>query len=513
MASPSTEDGSANEMGFASDERMRKKEYLTMVRRGVRNEMGTAAMPRPARRWRRGLTALAMAGALAIVPAVDTMAQLLQASNSPAQGDAQVVAQAVVRLDDAERVWRVTTSEIQNSRTVAYEGYGFLVGDEGMLLVTEEATGRATRLAEGEATALLDGVTYEEQALGDEPAVVYELSLTSAAGDAEDVIFESDPIEISGIRDLDLVRDELDQGESARLEASDAPILVVVTEGPLLVRDEDGNATVLASDAAATFSGSFEIRAGAEQRGAFLAAVLSEEIEDSGQSTGGGSGSSSSGGSSPTMPATPEIDSDNDGLSDSQEAAHGSDPMNSDTDGDGLSDGDEVLMYGSSPTSMDTDGDGLPDYNEVTQHGTDPTNPDTDGDGLNDHDETVMGTNPLNPDTDGDGLLDGQEVQYGSDPLSTDTDMDGLSDGDEVNVYGSSPTSMDTDGDMLPDYNEVMQHGTDPTNPDTDGDGISDHNETNYGTSPLNPDTDGDGVSDKDEIFGGTDPLDPASKP
>ena len=41
---------------------------------------------------------------------------------------------------------------------------------------------------------------------------------------------------------------------------------------------------------------------------------------------------------------------------------------------------------GLSSMSKDTDGDGLSDSDEL-EHGTDPTNPDTDGDGLNDGDE------------------------------------------------------------------------------------------------------------------------------
>lgn len=64
----------------------------------------------------------------------------------------------------------------------------------------------------------------------------------------------------------------------------------------------------------------------------------------------------------------------------------------------------------------DTDGDGLTDSEEAT-HGTDPDNPDTDGDGLSDYDEVIThGTNPLNPDSDGDTLLDGEEITQETDP-------------------------------------------------------------------------------------------------
>jgi internalin A len=49
-----------------------------------------------------------------------------------------------------------------------------------------------------------------------------------------------------------------------------------------------------------------------------------------------------------------------------------SDP-NLDTDGDGLSDSDETSIHGTSPTMTDSDGDGFSDYDEVTTHNTDPT--------------------------------------------------------------------------------------------------------------------------------------------
>jgi eukaryotic-like serine/threonine-protein kinase len=90
-----------------------------------------------------------------------------------------------------------------------------------------------------------------------------------------------------------------------------------------------------------------------------------------------------------------ERDSDNDGLSDYQEAILGTDPNNPDTDGDGLSDGDEVFIYGTDPRKRDTDGDFLPDGDEIFVYGTDPTNPDTSGDGILDGVAVAQGLNPL----------------------------------------------------------------------------------------------------------------------
>lgn len=66
--------------------------------------------------------------------------------------------------------------------------------------------------------------------------------------------------------------------------------------------------------------------------------------------------------------------------------------------------------------AVDTDNDGLTDTEEATA-GTNAQIADTDADGLSDYEEiTLWKTNPLNPDTDGDGYNDGQEVKNGFNP-------------------------------------------------------------------------------------------------
>ncbi|MBU1245369.1 right-handed parallel beta-helix repeat-containing protein, partial [Myxococcota bacterium] len=115
--------------------------------------------------------------------------------------------------------------------------------------------------------------------------------------------------------------------------------------------------------------------------------------------------------------------------------------------------------------NIDTDNDGLSDYDEMYEYGTDPNNPDTDGDGLSDFDEIFThGTDPKNPDSDGDGISDYDEViTYNTDPNNTDLDGDGLSDYDEINIYGTDPNNADTDGDGIRDDIEITL-GTDPNN-------------------------------------------------
>ena len=87
-------------------------------------------------------------------------------------------------------------------------------------------------------------------------------------------------------------------------------------------------------------------------------------------------------------------DTDDDGLSDSEEEGTLTDPTNPDTDGDGLSDGDEVLTYNTRPLERDSDGDGLEDDHEVLISMTDPNARDSDGDGSGDFSEVRRGTDP-----------------------------------------------------------------------------------------------------------------------
>ena len=65
------------------------------------------------------------------------------------------------------------------------------------------------------------------------------------------------------------------------------------------------------------------------------------------------------------------VDSDGDGLTDTEEVAAMTDPLLTDTDGDGLEDGAEVKTHLTNPLVMDTDGDGFGDEVELRK-GSDP---------------------------------------------------------------------------------------------------------------------------------------------
>ena len=143
-------------------------------------------------------------------------------------------------------------------------------------------------------------------------------------------------------------------------------------------------------------------------------------------------------------------DLDNDGLSDFDEYAAGTNPASADTDGDGLPDAWEIANsldpLNAADSALDSDGDGLSNLAEFNA-GTDPHLSDTDGDGLPDAWELSSGTDPFTPDAhsdpDGDGLVNLDEMRFGSNPFASDTDGDGVDDLFEIRNSRSNPLVSD----------------------------------------------------------------------
>lgn len=178
-------------------------------------------------------------------------------------------------------------------------------------------------------------------------------------------------------------------------------------------------------------------------------------------------------------------DADRDGLNDGLEHRLGFDPddaaspaapsVHVDTDGDGVLDTEEVML-GTSPDLRDSDADGLPDGSEIFVYGTDPTRSDSDADGLPDFAEiNIHFTSPLHVDEDDDGVDDREEVAWGTSSRDSDTDHDGLSDALEIAGGGGSPVSRDSDGGGAPDAVERIAL-TDPYNSDDDRLALARHN-------------------------------------
>ena len=156
-----------------------------------------------------------------------------------------------------------------------------------------------------------------------------------------------------------------------------------------------------------------------------------------------------------------DVDTDGDGVKDSEDAFPDDANESVDSDGDGIGDNSDAFPDDANE-SADSDGDGVGD--NADDFPTDPSETvDTDGDGLGDNAERDIGTDPANADTDGDGIADGDEVDGGTSPNNADTDGDGLTDGEEADL-GTNPNSGDSDGDGTLDGAEV-DNGTDPNDP------------------------------------------------
>ncbi|WP_405211545.1 gliding motility-associated C-terminal domain-containing protein [Dokdonia sp. Asnod2-E02] len=254
----------------------------------------------------------------------------------------------------------------------------------------------------------------------------------------------------------------------------------------------------------------------------------------------------------------PTSDCDGDGVTNADEIADGTDPLDScdldftsqtvgadaawlagDCDGDGVTNEQEVLD-GTDPTDgcdfltasitetasaawnkLDCDNDGLSNGDEITA-GTDPQNPDSDGDGVIDGTEVTDGTDPLNncefdilhqtltadaawlaADCDGDGVTNADEIADGTDPLDS-CDLDFTS-----QTVGADAAWLagDCDGDGVTNEQEVLD-GTDPT----DGCDFLTASITETASAAWNAlDCDNDGLTNGDEITAGTDPQNPDS--
>ena len=167
-------------------------------------------------------------------------------------------------------------------------------------------------------------------------------------------------------------------------------------------------------------------------------------------------------------------DPDMDTLTNTEELALGTDPMEKDTDMDGLDDNveDKTGIYvgpsstGTDPTIVDTDGDMLPDgvedptlpFVDINQPGTDPNNPNTDGDNLEDGIEIPIGRDPTVPD---DPLPGSSYVQnFDGYPDGATNLGDGTTIGSSVGGAASTIASVQSDALLLTQVNTNNQRAS-----------------------------------------------------
>lgn len=231
------------------------------------------------RTGRRFWPALAAVLALSLLPTWAAVTGALQAGDifSPASGHAQVIAQGVASLPP-EVSWRAVFYSVPpgESMTLPAAGPGFILADTGGVL--SSVTGASALLAPAEASFRAAGATTLTP-LGDRPAGLFAIDVVeggraSEAGDGIPV-FASEPFSApSGARDIDLVRDRLDPGESTTVIGNEAPVLVLVTLGAVQVEATDGSSGDLRVGEAGTFSGDVVITAQGQAPATFVAAVV-----------------------------------------------------------------------------------------------------------------------------------------------------------------------------------------------------------------------------------------------
>lgn len=151
----------------------------------------------------------------------------------------------------------------------------------------------------------------------------------------------------------------------------------------------------------------------------------------------------------------------------------GVDPDEYDSDYDGLSNYIEIYKTDTDPTMVDTDEDGIPDADEDADEdgltnsqelalGTDLTKPDSDGDGISDCKEVnEIHTDPCKYDTDEDGLSDGDELVLGLNPLVQKSDGITL---DSQREFTQELGTQNIDEQLTDDHSEAVPSLTLTTN-------------------------------------------------
>ncbi|MFK7794194.1 MAG: Ig-like domain-containing protein [Gammaproteobacteria bacterium] len=117
----------------------------------------------------------------------------------------------------------------------------------------------------------------------------------------------------------------------------------------------------------------------------------------------------------------------------------------------------QLAAYLEQASFVDTDGDGILDTEDAFPNDPNETT-DTDGDGVGDNSDVFPNDPAENADTDGDGVGNNADAFPNDATETSDTDGDGV--GDNTDVFPNDPTeSVDSDGDGIGDNSDPTPNG------------------------------------------------------
>ena len=331
----------------------------------------------PNRARRRWYQAIVATGGLAAV-AVVVPCLVVAAATPPAGSDhAEVVAQRLLQLDGGEVQWSASMMDITAATTLSSDRPTFVAVAGGSPLLIDGSDGVDVILDAGEAVFRPSAATSESSALAGGPshAAVLGLGAPGSDGAVGDRFVPG-----AGAHDVELLHDTLAPGETLTLGGG-LPVLLFVAGGAVTAR-ADGS--VSHSGAVEVVPGDVTITNGADVAASVFVGAVGPAIDPTSPTTSSTTADvtvttvPAVATTSPTTPTTPPttppttapaattlpatappttpapstaapLDSDGDGLSDSDEEAYGTNPGVYDTDGDGFGDGDEVFVYGTNP--------------------------------------------------------------------------------------------------------------------------------------------------------------------
>ena len=320
------------------------------------------------------------------------------AAAPPASGDGAIVAQALVELDGTTLQWAMTPTDVGTEpETIIATSNGFALAAPGGPIIVDGGDGSRWYLGAGEAITQLSAATVVATSIDGSGGRLLGISVGVEGADGS--IGEPFPTD-AGPHDLELRVMTLGAGAQFALD-SVLPSLVIVLDGQVAVVSAPvaaGGAVAIAGPAIVANTGGGDARVGVASLTPIdlsppdstaaptistappastspptapattsptttVAATTTTSPPTTAAPTTTTSPPTTAAPTTvaPTVPPTTPPDSDADGLTDSEEAAYGTNPGAFDTDGDGLGDGDEVLVYGLDPTDWDTDGDGIAD--------------------------------------------------------------------------------------------------------------------------------------------------------